>query len=325
MHKKVITKRTQLLLSTIFVLGIFFLYPTNLFAQDFSLTVTPEVQYIRIKPGSKIRHTITLENKSDRPITVTPTVYDFKADGKTGRAMVSGVSSIPYLDIEDINSSVLTVPANKRAQLGLIFSVPEDAPEREYPLTVLFQSEPNSSAINTSQSQLVGAIGSNLIVLVSHQEQLSNLINIDTIQTPKIVDSFSEVNVSPTITNNHFAATNAAGNVRVKNIFDTQVAEFKIFPDTVLGYSSRELRAMKTDFQPEIEPEAVSFAFKPSHMLGLYTVEVTITAPYTSENPDEVIAYDTFTYLALPLLPLAALGVIVVTSSYWIWKRKTTT
>jgi hypothetical protein len=51
---------------------------------NFNLSVTPEVQYMWIKPGSKIRHTITLENKGTTPLVVTPSIHDFEADGASG-------------------------------------------------------------------------------------------------------------------------------------------------------------------------------------------------------------------------------------------------
>lgn len=315
---------TSILGVFILLLGLVCVYPESLFAQNFSLSVTPEVHYMRIKPGSKVRHTITLENTSNKAITVTPTIYDFKADGSSGRPILTGKTTFPYLDLESIHGNELTIPANKRAQLGLLFSVPEDASEKEYPLTVLFQSQPDSSSNSDSESQLVGAIGSNLIVLVSHDEQLSHAININSISVPFLVDSFKKITLSPLVKNNHFAATNMAGTVTVSNMFDEEVVAFNIFPDTVLGFSSRELRALRSEFQVDVEPEAVPFSFKPSFLLGPYTVEVTITAPYTSENPEEIIAYDVFTFFAVPLLPTITLLVAVILVIAYLVKRKRT-
>lgn len=305
------------------VTSLFLTKPSTAFAQNFNLTVTPEVQYMRIKPGSKIRHTITIENKGTAPITVTPSIHDFEADGVSGRPVLKKSTTFPYLDVEDIENSTLTIPPQKHAQLGLLFSVPEDATEKEYPLTILFQSSPVQSQTNSSQSQLVGAIGSNVIVLISKDDQLSELLNIDSIGLPFFVDSFKKVELIPKVKNNHFAATSMAGTVVVKNMLDTEVAQFKIFPDTVLGYSSRNLRALRADFEPEVEPEALPFAFKPKFLLGLYTVEVTLTAPYTSETPDQTIAYDTFTFFALPLLPI--IGAILSCSAaifYFFYRKK---
>ena len=300
------TKMIQLLKTTIFALSMALLItiPTVVQAQTqaFTVSVTPDTSYIRIKPGSKVRHTITIENKGVLTLTLRPTIFDFKADGTTGRPILVGESTFPYLAIKDISQQTISIPGGKRAQLALLFTVPEDAEEKEYPLTVLFESTPTQSTVPGSSSQLVGAIGSNLIVLISHDEQASQLINIDSISIPKIVDSFKKVTLKPLVKNNNFAATNVAGTVIVKNMFDTQIAHFNIFPDTILGFSSREIRAMRTDFQKDIEPEAVPFAFDPSFLLGLYTVEVTVTQPYTSES-QEVIAYDTFTFFAIPFIP----------------------
>ena len=160
-----------------------------------------------------------------------------------------------------------------------------------------------------------------MIVLISKDEQISQLININSIAVPKFVDSFKKITIKPSIKNNNFAATNAAGTVVVKNMFDSQVAAFNIFPDTILGFSARELRAMRTDFQKDIEPEAVPFAFDPSFLLGLYTVEVTVTQPYTSESQD-IIAYDTFTFFAFPILPTLITLLLSAAGITFIVKRK---
>lgn len=321
MHKKRVQKKLAFAILTV-VLGLFFIHPTAAFAQNFNVTVTPEVQYMRIKPGSKIRHTITLENKGTTPITVTPSIHDFEADGTSGKPVLKKSTTFPYLDVEDIENSTLTIPPQKHAQLGLLFSVPEDATEKEYPLTILFQSTPLQSSADTSGSQLVGAIGSNVIVLISKDDQLSELINIDSIGLPFFIDSFKKVEITPKVKNNHFAATSMAGTVVVKNMLDTEVAQFSIFPDTVLGYSSRNLRALRNEFQPDLEPEALPFAFKPKFLLGLYTVEITITAPYTSENPEQIIAYDTFNFFAFPILPIIVVMVSTTTAIFYFFYRK---
>ena len=280
--------------------------------KSFNATITPQVQYLRIKPGSKVKHTITIENNGETPLTVSPKILDFTADGTTGRPILLGQTEFPYLDFDPEKTNAISIPAKKRAQLTLQFNVPEDAQEKEYPLTVLFESTPSSSNALTSQSQLVGAIGSNLIVLISHEEQTSQLLNINSISTPFFVDSFKKVVLEPTIKNNHFAATNAAGSVVITDMFGNQVADFDIFPDTILGYSSRNLRALRTPFQQDVEPEAVPFAFKPSFFFGLYTVEITLTQPYTSENAAEVIAFDTFSFFALPILPTIFLVLVAI-------------
>jgi hypothetical protein len=202
--------------------------------------------------------------------------------------------------------------------------VPEDAAEKEYPLTILFQNTPLQSNNDSSQSQLVGAIGSNVIVLISKDDQLAELINIDSIGLPFFVDSFKKVEIIPKIKNNHFAATSMAGSVVVKNMLDTEVAQFRIFPDTILGYSSRNARALRGDFEPDIEPEALPFAFKPTFLLGLYRIEVTFTAPYTSETPDQIIAYDTFTFFAFPVLPTIAMLMSSLSALFYFKYRKKT-
>ena len=304
------------------ITALYFFLPVQAAAQNFEVTVTPEVHYMRIKPGSKTRHTITLENKSANPITVTPTIYDFSADGTSGRPVLTQKTEFPYLDIASIHASTLTIPAQKRAQIVLAFSVPADAPEREYPLTVVFQTTPMQSTLSESQSSLVGAIGSNVIVLVSNQEQTSDALSIETSGLPTLVDSLKEIDVAAKVRNSHFAATNVAGTVRVTNFLGKEVSSFMIFPDTILGYSSRMLRAMKTAFEPDTDPEPLALSFTPSLFPAVYTVETYITQPYTSENSTQVITTKRHSFLAIPFIyTWVILGVTVTISGYFFYTK----
>ncbi len=279
---------------------------------ELNLTVTPATSYIRIKPGSVVSHTVTLENNALEPLTVSPKILDFSSDGKSGIPVLSSSTAFPYLDIKSIESQTITLPPQKRAQLTLRFQIPENAEEKEFPLTLLFKSTALPAPNSESSSNLTGAIGSNIIVLISQDEQLTKTIEVADHGVPKIVDSYDTLTLTPMVKNTNFAATTMAGKIVVTNMWGKEVVAFPIFPDTILGYSTRELRAMRTFFQPDIDPEAVPFAYKKnSIMLGPHTVTISLTQPYTSENAGEIVATRSVAFFALPIIPtLALLGIV---------------
>lgn len=290
---------------------------------QFNLTVTPAVSYIRIKPGSIVNHTVTLENNSLEPLTVTPSVVDFSSDGKTGVPVLSTTTAFPYLDLESIHSQTVTIPPLKRAQLTLRFEVPENAEEKEYPLTLLFKSALLPAPSSESSSNLVGAIGSNIIVLISQEEQVTNKLELVENGVPSFLNSTDTLTIVPLVKNNSFAATTVAGTVTIKNPWGAELTTFHLFPDTVLGYSSREMRAMRTVFQPDIEPEAVPIAYKNSPALfGPHTVTITLTQPYTSQNSNQVVSTYTSNFFALPYMTTAILFFALFLGVFFVFFKK---
>lgn len=306
------------------VLLSFFVFATPVLAQQqtFNLGVTPATSYLWLKPGSKTQHTITLENKADTAIEVTPKLVDFEADGTTGQPILHTASSFEYLDRSSFEGTVLTIPAKKRAQLTLVFSVPASAPEREYPLTLLFESVATTPNRLTSTSSLVGIVGSNLIVLVSKDPQPTQLINIQTAGAPFFVDSFKPLTLGPIVKNNNFAAATMAGTITITDMFGNQVAEFSIFPDSVLGFSSRELRGMKETFDPQKEPEVAPLTYAPKFLAGPYTITTTITQPYLSETETQIVATTSHTVVAIPFALIAFIGAISIGAIAFLVHKK---
>ena len=168
----------------------------------------------------------------------------------------------------------VTIPPNKKAQLTLYINVPVEAEEKEYPTTVLFFSKSelykaNKQLSSNTNSQVTGAIGSNLIVLVSKQNTFTKVLEIIKTNSPKIIDSFQKIEFSPLVKNNSFGAISASGSAKLVNWRKQTIAEFQIYPDTILGHNSRELRALLSDSDPE-KPELGSFSFKSkSTIIGL--------------------------------------------------------
>lgn len=280
---------------------------------QFNLTVKPAVSYIRIKPGSSVNHTITLENNGPDILTLKPRIVDFSSNGENGIPVLSSSTAFPYLDTATIQDQELSLQPEKRAQLTLRFEVPENAEEKEYPLTVLFESSTTPAPSTESTTRLSGAIGSNIIVLISKEEQTTNKLEITEDGAPLLVNSYDTLLLTPVIKNNSFAATNLAGSVTVKDLWGKELTHFSLYPDTVLGYSTRQARAMRSPFQPDLDPEAMPIAYKNSSpLLGPHTVTITLTKPYTSENPEEIVVTQTSHFFAVPFLATTALLAVVL-------------
>ena len=306
---------------------------------EVNLTVSPPISYLHVPPGSARSHTITLENSGTTPLTVLPTIVDFTTDGKTGRAIVTNQLTFPYISMGVDNSvSQVTIPPQKKAQLTLYITIPKDAQEKEYPVTILFFSQSESEKDqdennlnsqndqdnqknqndieNKTNSQVNAAIGSNLVVLVSKQNTFSKLLKVASTQVAKLHDSFQKVEFTPVVQNNSFGAITASGSAKIVDWNKQTVVEFKIYPDTILGHNSRELRALLSDADPT-QPEVGSFTFKPKFLLGPYQVITTLT----DEN-GVVLDSSVSVFYAFPIVVIIAVAVGFGISVYFS-KNKT--
>jgi hypothetical protein len=307
-----------------FIVGLLY-YSNTVFAQpSINLSINPPVEYLHVKPGEMVEYTVTLKNSGGAPITLLPMVVDFTTDGKTGRAIPTEFLSFPYISLEN-NSQVydneqlnpksqenilgITISPRGSADVLVKIEVPEMAEEKEYPLTILFFADQRASMIiSQAESKVTGAIGSNLVVLVSKTGIFEKKLEIIEVNTKKIIDSFSSISFTPLVKNNSIGSIVALGNVKIIDFFGQEVAEFEIHPDVVLGNSTRELRAISF-LDEEGNYEIRNFEFKPKFLLGPYKIVINLV------NEDgELTSYTEIVY-SLPILIIIA----IILSSIIVW------
>jgi len=294
------------------------LLPVNTVAaqQAWDVSVAPSTGYIQVAPGKTATHIITLTNTSQSDLVIYPRVVDFAPDGTTGQPVLSDTTTFPYLDTDPSQLPPLTIPVNKKAQLSLVINPPSDAPEKEWPLVILFQQNAaestsprmiDTSGSTNSNSQVTGTIGSNLVVLVSSQTSQPYLLTTEEIKTPILVDSFRDVTIEAVLKNNGLAAVAASGSARLVNMFGKSIIDSPLYPDTVLGLSTRTARlATSTQTsnspippsdleinQPDLQPQP--FVISNQILLGPYRASIELTNPLTGQS--EIKAT---TFLALP-------------------------
>ncbi len=293
----------------------------------FSLEVSPPVKYIQIKPGSKLSHTITLKNIGAYALEVSPLVVDFTSDGETNIPILQDSTSFQYIEIPKGGWPTLPLKPNQTAQLTLNFVVPADAVEREYPLTVLFNQRSLDQIGNGSR--VSGAVGSNLIVLISNKNKPAADLSITSTGIFPLLDTFSTLTIDPLITNNGFSAQPIHGTVTIRNWRGSELTKFTLFPDVVLGGSSRRARGTAPATDSSSPPEPQEMSYKPGWLLGLYQVDIQIMTiePGTEDAPVYVpLASQRQSVVALPYVVVIVLLVsIMLALTYAALSRKQVT
>ena len=275
------------------------------------LTISPPVSYLHVKPGSKQAHTIHIQNNGDHTITVTPTVHNFSVQPDTGLPQLADDHTFPHFTSLDQQLVPMLLEPDQKAQLTLAIAPPQNALEKEYPLSIVFVAEEDDA---TTPSRLKGSVASNLILLISSKNEFTQRLTVAEINAPLLLDSFQSLSIHPLLKNEGLATSTASGSAVIKNWMGTEVARFELFPDNILGFSQRPARARDLEKPNSLQP--IPFDYKPTLLLGPYTVEVTL-------NNQEELTTNKKTVVALPFLALIALfagGTI----SFWHWKQEKT-
>ncbi len=281
-----------LILISIFLTSVFSPYA---FAQSpIELAVTPPSAYIKVKQGSTATHTVVIENVSEQLLTIKPKIVDFSSNNQNGVPILSDTTRFPYFDFDQDSLQPITLPSKGKAELALKITVPSGVPNQEFPLTVLFESTPDTDfSVSAGETSVRSTIGSNLIVLVSSETAVATQLGITSFKTSGIVDSFRPITFTPVVTNTGYAATAASGSAKITDWQGKTVAEFVIRPVVVLGNSSRELEASSST-----EAYTSVFRYKPLILLGMYKIQVDLTI----QNQDQPIhLLQTKTIIALPI------------------------
>jgi hypothetical protein len=314
--------RAKLLLYIL--LALLVAHPSPSSAQSvFDLSITPPVAFLRVRPGTSATHIVTLENTGQTALTLKPKFVDFIPD--QGKAIPQAELTFSYLDLPTQGFAAVTLPPGRKSQLSIKVTPPRDAIEKEYYLTILFESvlpQNETAAIPNpnNSTNVLPSIGSNLIVLVSQTDQDTNL-SITEFGIGPIVDSFRPINFSPSITNQSIQATSASGSAKLINWHGDSIYEQNIMPMVVLGQETRKLYGANLD-ETSTNPDGIltpiEFIFTPKFLLGPYQLEIELI------NPDLSTQKFQQAFFALPISVLFIGLIFGLTQLAWyLLKRRT--
>ncbi len=308
-----ITSRHCLQLSTWVLVWFYLFSPSLTQAQSsYSLSVSPPSAFLKIKPGSTASHTIELTNHTDQPMTITPKVFDSQPAENTGFPEFQTTFSFPYLSNQTQPLSPIAINPGETSSYTLDFTVPPNAMTKEYPLTVLFSAtteQQNTADLTSSQSKLYGVVGANIVVLISGESTLSNLLNVTDIKHSIIQDSLRELSFTPILFNQGVQAVVASGSATITDTFGNAVWQMDLYPDLLLGKQQRRARALSYDNQDKL-PKPATFTYDPLFLLGKYQLTINVT-----DIQGKIINTNTKTLIALPYSIMIVICAMVAT---WI-------
>jgi len=246
---------------------------------SFSLSVTPPVAYITLKPGESFVATVSLENEGTSSVTVTPTLADFEPDKAGTGIILSDFTTFPYLDPEkptQLKQELQLQPGEKKI-ISLPIKTPHTASASEHHLTLLFPGlDLNVADGSPTGANISGVIGSNLIVMISPDIQDLSQLSLEKYEGVYLIDSFSPITFKLWAKNEGQLAGVASGSAQLLSSNGNVMSSWSFFPDIVLAHSQRLLRTTGekvAEPDGEIQPATV-FSYKSPFLIGKYQVKI---------------------------------------------------
>ena len=280
-----------------------------------SLSVTPPLSEIVIKPGKAITQAFTIKNEGKVDLEVTPTIVDFSPDGKTGAPiLLPNNTQFPFGKLENLDKKLnapFTLQAGKSDQLVVRIAIPEKAEEKEYYQTLLFQTKPKNLQLTDGSGSVSQAwIGVHMLISVSKTGEPLGALTIHSFEYPKIIDIFSPLKLNLIVKNNGKNYTKAQGEIKITSITNDVIKVFPLLPENILANSVRLLHASIPDPEDPKSASAAPFEYRPLFLLGPLTISVNVYADGQKQDP---VTYST---LALPISPTLALLVVILTNIF---------
>jgi hypothetical protein len=288
------------------------------------LAVGPPTTYLHLKPGTKSTHRLSIQQKGTLPLEITPSLVDFVSDGTSGQPILASESTFRYVTLSlpgDTNTQTnsFNLDPNQTKNSVLNFDIPAEAPEGEFPLTILFRAKPNQQyTVNPGNSEVNAVVGANIVVLISDSGQDKSNITLEKIESWKLVDSFMPISFTVLAKNSGSNASTASGSARITNWQNQPVATFPLYPDMILANSTRHLRTAPSLEAALQDPSLLSpqFAYRSLFLLGPYTIDVDLQQNTTNQRTDSSL---TQVVIALPFSLVAILLLLLLSWRFFLF------
>lgn len=280
---------------------------------DLDLTVFPPTAYLVVKPGTEITHRVLLKYDGKVAVRVMPELVDFTTDGLTGTPVLQKPSKLEYITLQNPNQQLGTpflLKPDSQVELVVKINPPLHSNKGEYPLSLVMTAIPDTTVVfDGGSAQASGAVASNMILSVQGDFDNQGELQIEKIQLPKIVDSFSSINFETIVKNTGRNAAAVTGKIRLNHSWSgKELKHWYVYPDVVLADSTRQVRATFQDpdeLSPEDEVIFEELNYKPPFLIGPYEVTVEISG---ANQPNSSFHQRTQTVIALPLSVIGLIG-----------------
>lgn len=308
-----------------FLTSCFMLYVSSINAQQVSLSITPPLLELVIKPGKSIMVAYRVENHGD-PVMLTTRVVNFEPKDNLGNIRLKDDLRGPMRFSLDNSEIQLERPfflkTGESQQLLLRIRAPEGATSGDYYYTLLAETTPTNNPDRLTGTKTKASIGSNILVTITNSgiiEVKPKVVLFEILNKKKFLgkkinlfDSFDKIPLVFILENKGKNLIKPEGKITLTGNFSEKI-EYDIIPKNILAESQRLVEAVPAGNQATSSSQLNTNHSSPvtltisGFFIGLYRLSSQVSF---GENSPTVFANTSF--YAFPFKLLGGLILIII-------------
>jgi len=295
-----------LALSLLFHTSYFILHTSNgVFAQEISLSISPPLLEVTIKPGSSFTQPYEITNNSQNDIYLKTIVSPFEPADEEGNIKIVGneqgaMSSQEGENFFSLANSNLKLNQTFKLSVGevkrllLKIDTPPNSSEKDYYFTFLAEQSSEGLFIEKgSGGENLIKIGANILLTVSESmKPKKELILAKFTAIPKIADVFDKVYFEVLAQNIGESFSKPMGNLEIYYFGRQKVKVLELRPDNVLASFSRKIKCIGEEIRDmRYEIRNQGDCFFSSFVPGYYKAVVSVSADGEGEMQTAAVSF----------------------------------
>ena len=247
-------KIQKIILILLFLTIPYSLVPSPSLAQQVSLSISPPLLELFIKPGKAIMIAYKLDNLGD-PTFLNLKILPFEAKDNLGNIRIKPEFEGPVRFSLDNANLTLDQPfflkTNDSQQILLRIRIPENITDGDYYYSLLAETTPPTASEGIGSARAKATIGSNILVTISNSGNIDIKPKISLFSTRggltlgqniKVFDSSDKIPVVLTVVNKGKNMMKPEGQISLKGNFGETI-KYDIISKNILAESERLLEA----------------------------------------------------------------------------------
>ena len=286
-------RKHYLFLIIIFLLTVL-TSPTTIFAKTFSLSISPPLLEISMKPNKSLIQAFTIKNQGETT-KIIPKIIKVRPIDSEGHTTIETTPLNPnetplIFTLENSNYQLnrpLTIRTNETIQLVLRIESATVTETQDFYLALALETPPTKS--NNHQSTPI--LTSLIFLTLTPDGNIPINLKLTNFTLSTVHDSSTPLILDPQIENNSPNMIRPKGKITIKNWRNHIVFENPLYPHLVLGNSTRTLKLLKTNSDI---PQSLPLSWTTSFLdIGPHRITLAIT----SQNDKPLIEETRTTFL----------------------------
>ncbi len=249
--------RIKIICAFILFFAFFSLSDSVVRAQQVTLSISPPILEVFIKPGKSILIAYKVGNSGD-PVVATAKVLPFEPKDQYGNINIKPEFEGPVrFSLDNANISLeqpFFMQTKDSQQLLLRIRIPDGAPEGDYYYTLLVETQPPPTIEGAPNTSAKATIGSNILITVTNTgmtEAKGKIALFDILprfsfslfgRQYEVFDSSDKIPVILVVDNQGKNLIKPQGEITLRGNFG-ETANYEVIPQNILAESQRQLAA----------------------------------------------------------------------------------